>query len=676
VGAAVAKLLNWRSFLMATVVATIFALIAASFVMGVERRMDRKIGFGPLNDVWHLSIAISDEVYGLKGYVGFYKVYQTLQYGLGIKDFYANDARQPDIVSISDGALINEAIAKASNLPQLRGLGPTFPRTLEAYRGGVGIEGTDLISPIGEDLGESKLYALSFRLFGLHIESAYYFFFLLLTISILAFLIEFRQKPAALAALLLNVFAFHAFFYLPFFSPFMPTVYINRFGSTLCIICAWHFLFMLIERRPWTLPSAIFAAVQMFILAFGIFIRSSGNWAFVAIFLLSLTLLFRDFLLTRGLSLVLRVRQAFKTVRLWSFLVVICGYILLNLYISIVPNPIFRSGGNQPHHMRWHSLWIGLSFHPDWPKYFPELPAGSDDTAQNMTMKLWVAAGNKPSDFNDPYTKAMNIGLHESLVRTQYLKFITEHPRYLLESVVYYKPMLLYNLLKQMYSGTDRFVIVPAAATVLPVAALTVLSGISALLVTLGLGGLVLLCSVAPILLAYPAEHVIGDQIWSTTVLLVGLIAVLFCGLIRIAAPVFRARNLAIGSNGDLAPPAGNAIAAASIFAWCMVGGLAFRVTLPTIYILNAHWGCQAGDPVIMNDFSNGAVNYLTLAKRTCEGHRSCFFNPVGPIFSETFTCKRQLLVSWQCGRAGPVTNSTAELNTDNNYYQLPLACR
>ena len=95
-----------NEFLTVALVALIGTLIAASFIMGIGRRMDHKIMFGPLDDTWHLSVAISKDVYGLQGNVGFYKVFLTLQQSLGIEDWNSGP-HQANIASLSDGMLLD-----------------------------------------------------------------------------------------------------------------------------------------------------------------------------------------------------------------------------------------------------------------------------------------------------------------------------------------------------------------------------------------------------------------------------------------------------------------------------------------------------------------------------------------------------------------------------------------
>jgi hypothetical protein len=657
-------------------VALIGALIAASFIMGIGRRMDHKIAFGPMDDGWHLSVAISRNVYGLEGYVGFYKVLLTLQQSLGLVDW----GLQASIPALSDEALLNEAIKKAASLDDLHGLGPTFPRTLEAYRDGVGVVGSNLMAPIGEDLGESDFYATAFRLFGMRIESAYYFFYLLLCITVLAYLLEFRNSPTALALLLFNVFAFHVFFHIPFFSIYVPTVYEGRFGSVLSIIPSCHFGFLLIERRALRPVRLAIAVVQAAILLFGIFIRSSANWDLLALVLLFLLLLAGAMRVAHGAPLWTRLRMALNVVRVWPLAVVLCGAVILSTYIATVPNPIFQTEANPPHHMRWHALWIGLSFHPDWHKYFPDLPVGNDNTAQLMTVKLWIDSGHRAEDFNSPYTRAMDIGLHERLVREQYLKFIRAHPIYLLQSIFYYKPILFYQTLWDLYAAADLSVAIPLIAVLLTGVLLGMRWSAPEFRPSTAVGVAVLafICSVLPIMLAYPALHAVMDEVWTATALGTASVVAMLCAAARLAGRVLGSVAPApMNNDGARSPKLAMAVGSVVL---ALIGVLLARAAAPGVNFIDANYDLCASDvrDVQRVAVRDARISFSNVGGTLCDGRLRCAFHAQRANWLPDETdesCKRKLRISWQCGRSGRVKETEIPVDINDGYDAL-LACR
>ena len=499
-------------------IVVICGFVVASYAIGISRGMDHKIGWGPLNEMWHLTNAISDNVYGLNhGYVGFGRVFESLREPLSIKD-WALDPKQ--IPTLEDKAVLNEALRKAASLGGLSDLGPLFPPSLETF------QHLYLVAPNGEDLGESAYFSLAFRLFGLRIKSAYYLFFVMIGLSIAAFLVQFRRDPAALALLLFNVLAFHVFFYVEFFSPFIPTVYINRFASVLCIIPVFHFVFLLLERRRPSLPSIGLAVLQLAILLFALFIRSSGTWAIMGIVALIVAQLLIGVVKTHGQAWRARIAGASRSVRYWPVLLLLAGFAGFLVYRDTAPHPLFRTIDDVPHHMRWHSAWLGLALHPDWPKYHPEQPGISDSNAFNEMTLAHLRAAGLEQEFISPYTHQPRIGLHESYIRLKYLQFVRQHPSYIFQLLLYYKPRAFVQTMTGLFSSVDLTVLFPMLAAIVATIALGVARvrpGAAAIEGTgiapaVGATALLFLFSLLPVIWAYPALFVMSDQIWMTTV--------------------------------------------------------------------------------------------------------------------------------------------------------------
>jgi hypothetical protein len=493
-------------------VAVICGLIAGSFVLGINRGMHHKIGWGPLNDFWHLSVAISDNVYGLNhGYVGFGKVFRNLMNTYGIVDWTLDPKQIP---RLEDQKLINLALAQAATIKGLHDIGVMFPPTLETYRQ------LDLMAPIGEDLGQSALYAMAFRIFGLKIESAYYLFYLLLSLSVAAYVVEFYKSTTAIAALLFNALAFHMFFHIQFFAPLLPTVYFNRFASALCIIPAFHFAFLLIERRKASRLAVAIAVAQLGILLFGAFVRSSGNWVVLGIVALFAMQLAMAIWRTHPQPWMLWLQEAGRTVRAWPVILLLGGVAALSIYVRTIPHPIFRTFDNAPHHMRWHNAWLGFSVHPDWTKYYPDQAGTADGNAFNkMTLDHLREAGLQ-KEFISPFTNQPRIGLHDAYIRVKYLEFARNHPTFVLQTWLYYKPLAFAALIKSLLSSIDRSAAIPLFAVLLAATALALGRGrrdVDRLRPAVGGAVVLFVFSLAPVIWAYPALHVMSDQIWTTT---------------------------------------------------------------------------------------------------------------------------------------------------------------
>jgi hypothetical protein len=161
-------------------------LLALVYSEGTRRGMDHMVAFGPEIDQVPIAIALSDVVYNLNaGYVGYTSVLKKLM------DVWNGGAASPYdpivLKNSSDRRVLNAAIAAASSL------GPQQPGFISEHT---------LITGLYDDLGTIDFVKLAFRLFGLRIESRYYMFFLVFSISSAAYLVAFRSHMTAQLILL------------------------------------------------------------------------------------------------------------------------------------------------------------------------------------------------------------------------------------------------------------------------------------------------------------------------------------------------------------------------------------------------------------------------------------------------------------------------------------------
>ena len=518
--------------------AVVWALIGSSFVIGIDRGMDHKISIGPLNEFHHLTVAISDDVYHLdQGYVGFGKVIDSLKASFGIEDWNAwgsdPQAYAALKAKLDDGELINKALATAASIPGLAGLGQAYPATLDTY------QKLYLHSPVGEDLGESAFFEMAFRLFGLHIQGAYYLFFFFFATSALVFIFEFYDNRSAICLLLLCTLSFHLFFYMDFFRDFVPTVYINRFASTLCIVPALHICLLLSERRAAHWWSLVFAAVQLFVLLFGIFIRSSGTWTMLGVCGLFALQSAAGFFRTRAQPFGVRLGVVWSSVRVWPVALIVGGVIGLGFYISAATHPLYHTLDNPPHHMRWHNAWIGLQLNPDWKNYYPAQNNMSDSGAFNFTWDHYKAMG-RGDEFNSKYTHEPRMGLHDQYIEQQFIKFFEEHPVFVLKTIFYYKPIAFVRQISDLLGTLSLGASVPIAAILLLTVSLCLGDDGNGRSEARTAGIVVVLfgVSLAPVFWAYPQIFVMADQVWMTSLL---ILTILWAGLLGIARIIVEA---------------------------------------------------------------------------------------------------------------------------------------
>jgi hypothetical protein len=338
---------NAIAFTRRSVLATIFfvllaaIIITGTFLEGQRRGMDHTIE-ALENHQWTIAIALSDLVYHLNaGYVGYATVHNKLT-----EIWYrgASNVQGPIIRERNkDRDLMNEAIRAAASL------GPQRP-------GFVGDR--SLITMVYSDIGSVDFDKLAFRIFGLRIEAFYHTFFLLLTISALAYLIVFWSDLLAKIVLLCALFSFFIELHTSVFTPEMPTFPGMRHGSTLALVPALYFTFTIIRRRPLSVATGLASLVQLAILLLAIDIRGSAAWALAFVPAVSL-----------GVALVDRQRhtgqaqtwqRVMRNAARWPVLLLLGGFLLHNQYMKLVLHPVYFTDDVLPYHGFWHSAYVGM----------------------------------------------------------------------------------------------------------------------------------------------------------------------------------------------------------------------------------------------------------------------------------------------------------------------------
>jgi len=333
-----------RPILTAIIVAVVSALVIAATVREGQRRgLDHTID-GLENNQWAIAVALSDMIYHLNaGYVGYATVYNKL-----IEIWYrgATDVHDPIIEQKNDKDrdLMNEALRAAASL------GPQQP-------GYVGDR--TLINLVYSDVGIVDFDKLAFRVFGLRIESLYYTFFLLLAMSAAAYLLVFWNDLGAKITLLFALFSFLIEpFTLILSSPQMPTYPGPRHGSTLVLIPALHFAFLVLRRRRLSIMAVCASLVQLAILSLAISIRVSASWALFFVVAAAFWVAFRDRLRqpkgSRSWSVFVR------NVACWPVILLLGGFFGYNQYVKFKLHPVYFTDDVMPYHGFWHSTYIGL----------------------------------------------------------------------------------------------------------------------------------------------------------------------------------------------------------------------------------------------------------------------------------------------------------------------------
>lgn len=421
--------------LYATVVALCIVCIANAYLTGKLGGYDAKLNFGSYNDRSAMAIAISENVYGFhEGYIGRPEVLAALDRHLAPDGTMADSPKQKDL------AASRKAIEAA--LQDAISLDPESFKPFKSVR-------SPFIFMVAEDTGLVNLYRFAFALFGYHADSAYQFYFLLLSGSVFLFLLQARGNNAAAIAMLATLFAFQSIFYLNIFDadPGAPTIVSNRNFGTLGIFPALHILlFFTMQNRYDKVSSLLLIMVQFSLLLFVITVRSSATWQWLII-LVWFVLPIIYYAIRKG------VRPAFalSTPALLVLALLFSMQHFQKQARTAAHEDIYFTDCTRMNHLRWHSAYMALQMHPDWKEIAPSETQGElyGDAAPFNAARTWWERRQPGARYSCSVSSAFaKMGIHDGIVFKQFMKFIGKHKRYVAELYLYYKPKMIYDNVK------------------------------------------------------------------------------------------------------------------------------------------------------------------------------------------------------------------------------------
>jgi len=474
----------------------VMALVSLNFQQVTSKGMHHTLTWGTYQDSEGMAIAISDLVYHLnQGYLAYADVLRALDSRLGASNVPGDTSR---IELARNGGHINNAIKAAMSLEQITIIAPMS--ALDFYP----VVRRQLIPVYAEDVGRSDYYKLAFSLFGFEVESMHYLYFLMLLLSSLLFWAGFQRNVVAMGTLIASLTVLILLINSNLFSETLPSVSSYRGVSALALIPVIHLVLCLYYREPWKSPAGFTAILQTCILVFAIWSRASAQWAVLAVVLMA------------GFVWLRRIWSDHRPVILWPLVLVLGGVAILNLHARYAVHQVYFTEQLVAGHFFWHSAYIGLQKHPRWP--FSEV---GDDAPFRHAARYLAVTRPDINPTQAPITSSYWMGLHDAAVREVFIEFARENPRYMMELYAWWKP------------GDFVSFYVAAARPFLNVVSLLFFT----LFVTaFGLGlfwrqgswrgvihpimtvtGAVALASLAPLMWAYPAPHVMTDSIWAMT---------------------------------------------------------------------------------------------------------------------------------------------------------------
>lgn len=406
--------------------ATLAALIIyVLFTAGVERGMDHVVAFGPETEENAIAIAITELVFGVDGYVANLPVLDELMKLIRQGGDGPNDPRI--IPNLSNADLINQAITNARSLK---------PPEQELF-----VSDGGLRTMIYNDLGLVDFTKIAFSLFGFKIQSLYYLFFAIISLSTITFLVQFWRNPVAQALLLCSLFAFYLELQTQTFNPGQPTFWAPRHGSTLVILPMWHLVLLMAYRVRLSLVPLALALVQVVIVVLAIKMRGSAAWS--VLFLAALAALFAFRAWRQFPSSERSIRTFARLAAKWPFVLVLLGLLANSMYTNGKLNPAYFTDDITPYHGLWHSGFYGIYLSPTLIAQTGFTPEQWDDAALYGVALAYLRKHHvlrSEAEYISPWTKTVKSRLHDNVMRSVFLSWAKEHPLSMLELYLYWKP--------------------------------------------------------------------------------------------------------------------------------------------------------------------------------------------------------------------------------------------
>jgi hypothetical protein len=390
--------------------------------------------------------AISSQVDGLKGHP--YEAYKSVRLALEKAGVSATEQNFPQ--NYRNYSLLSSALKSAES---------------------VDVCGSPLVSVPFNDQGAVEYTHVAFRLFGIDVKSLYYFYFVILGISVAAYLVSFWRDFVACVVLFGAACALCLF--MPrYFSQVDQALTVSnpRFLSTLGIIPLLQIAFLIVRGETalrWSSIASI--AVQATILSFAFAARSSSSWMVLSVLLLA------AFYVARAVAPTFRWTAVYSAMnRRGATALMMVAIMLAFASVRVVLEP--PTCGQGPNaHVIWNDIFLPFAFSPDWNERFgARYNYAVSDQLSYTAAKLYVEEHHLPYPTEPNIFQVDNrtgdllpLGswtTYERVMRSVVFEFVRDHPWFALKSFLIYRPLRFVRAMA-ITAGIFR-TSVPAAAFV------------------------------------------------------------------------------------------------------------------------------------------------------------------------------------------------------------------
>ncbi len=416
-------------------IAVVCVAVAASFWIGLARGLADSVGLASWGRIlFGAGAAITKMAHGGYGYT----ISEVVE-GLLAQGGLTSD---PAILSklgttfpdnLKDPALINAAFDKAAHFKL-----PFDPT--------VNVRGSS-----GDDVGFVDFTRIGFRLFGYKIQSLYFTYFLILGVSLAAFVYQFRERAVPLAILATVTVAQTVLFS----SGLLDTQRLGmigdpRFLSTLAVVPGLHLAYLMLDRVEPSDRGLALAGAQSIILVFILHVRVSAVWILLGLVLIGAVVSIQE----------LRKRR-FAPIWLWSLGILAAVLYMQSFYVSATLHPVYRAKGEITRHVLWHAVFYSLQFHPDWKaKYAARFDNTAYDELPPTAAKQYLLR-HPPADPRAVYLtedrKYLKMAAAETYIRKAFIEFAASDPKFAFEAVFIYNPLKIGRVLLDLTLSLGRF---------------------------------------------------------------------------------------------------------------------------------------------------------------------------------------------------------------------------
>jgi hypothetical protein len=294
----------------------------------------------------------------------------------------------------------------------------------------------------GNEPGYADYVYLAFRLFGAHMASLYFFYFVLLGISCVLFVAEFKRWPFAL--FLLSAYLAGLFFlqnYVQTQREQLATLANSRVFEALSLLPAMHIFLLVWRGQPFRMPTIATAAAQATLLAFVVESRTAALWQVAMIIAAAATVVLASAVGWRSLS---ASRKGHALAAIWPAALAVT---LLTTGMAAIDLRVDSRYRAEPKaHVIWHEVLRGiLSTNLELQRIYvgkvTELADPTDQIAYDAVMK----------DLNDRNDRSSPIAFnvdgriyidpdrgyaeYDRLARSLVLKILAAHPFKVIASI-------------------------------------------------------------------------------------------------------------------------------------------------------------------------------------------------------------------------------------------------